>query len=241
MEGIPAAPTTLRMLDAPPREPDWVSTTSRAIRREIRSYFHTAWAFGWRPRETARAWADGRFKALNPLAYLLNSLAIIGPWRALWQRILKLPDLPLAQDIVLAAGPFIGVLAVGSFHHLLFRLLGSKRRIQSGWAIAIYSTGGFPTLLSLVSTPIAIRAAYLTTPALLRANWHLLALSQVVGIVVLLWQNAAVAGLYGTSRKRAAIVQLVSSLAPGLLVAAMALQLTYFGVTLSRLVNALRH
>src|SRR5437868_15431920 len=100
-----AAPTTLRMLPlvaesdedsartlrlgplpaAPPAEPAWISEAFRNVLGELRLYFATVWAFTVRPQASAEAWAGGTFKALNPIAYLVNGLAIIGPWRFLWE------------------------------------------------------------------------------------------------------------------------------------------------------------
>ena len=232
LQAIPAAPTTLRLVAPPgtaPAEPLWLATTWDAAKHEVASYFRTAWAFGTRPQATARAWAERRFQALNPLAYLLNSLAIIGPWHALWQRILGLPEGSFTQDLVAAVTPFVGVLAVGSIHHLLFRLLGSKRHIQSSWAISIYSTGGLPTLVSLVATPFALRLQHLKTPSLLRAHWHEIALLQAFGIVTLVMQNAALSGLYSTTRRRAACVQIASSVMAVLTVTIVGTQLMLIG------------
>ena len=232
-EGAPAAPVTLRILAPPPAvpEPLWVATTWEAAKDEVTSYLRTAWAFGVRPQATARAWAERRFRALNPLAYLLNSLAIIGPWRALWQRILHVPESSFTADLTSATAPFVGVLAFGSLHHLLFRILGSKRHVQSSWAMSIYTTGGLPTVLGLVVAPFALKAQH--------AVWLPILLHQAVALVSLVMQNAALAGLYGTSRRRAAGVQIASSMLFVLTLVVVVTQLELVGSLLKLLAGRL--
>src|SRR6187549_478267 len=44
------------------REPDWLKATIRNVKDEVTLYFRTALAFGLRPRTTASAWVDGRFR-----------------------------------------------------------------------------------------------------------------------------------------------------------------------------------
>lgn len=140
--------------------------------------------------------------------------------------------MPFTEDLIAAVTPFVGVLAIGSLHHLLFRLLGSKRHIQSSWAISIYSTGGLPTLVSLVATPFALRLQHLTTLSLVRAHWHEIALIQAFGIITLVMQNAALSGLYSTTRRRAAFVQVASALAVPLTLIVVGAQLALFGYLL---------
>ena len=241
-ERIPRPPATLRLLEsARPRAPEplWVGTTWDATKREVRSYLRTAWAFGTHPQATARAWAEGRFEAQNPLGYLLNSLAIIGPWQALWQRLLGLPDLPFSQDLITAVAPFLGVLATGSLHHLLFRALGSRRHIQSSWAISIYSTGELPTVVGLIVTPFALKAQRLQTLSLLREHWRVVLALQAISLLTLAMQNAALAGLYGTSRPRAALVQVGSTVMAIVAIALLSTQLTLVGMVLKLLADRL--
>ena len=236
---IPAAPQTRRLRSAPPppasREPEWVGRSWQAARREIGRYLRTAWAFGRAPRETARLWADGRFDALNPLAYLFNTAAIIGPWRALWQRILHTPDLPLWQDVIGAIGPFMGVLLVGSIFHCLFALLaGSTRKLSSTWAMSIYSTGGLPTLLQLAATPFALVASASQRPEYIRQHVLALAVSSLLPYPVLIWQGLALSGLHGTRRRTAMIILFVGTVVFGSALAA----LVFEGLAIFRL---LRH
>ena len=241
-ERIPRPPSTLRLLESEPPaapEPLWIGSTLDATKREVRSYLRTAWAFGTRPQATARAWAAGRFEAQNPLGYLLNSLAIIGPWQALWQRILGLPDLPFARDLITAVTPFLAVLATGSLHHLLFRALGSRRHIQSSWAISIYSTGGLPTVVGLLVTPFALKTRRLDTLLLLREHWKVVVALQAISLLTLAMQNAALSGLYGTSRPRAALVQLGSGALAAVAVIVLGTQLTVIGMTLKAIASHL--
>jgi hypothetical protein len=226
----PPPPRTLRLLPSPPslapalpapREPEWLSETARHVVGEIRLYVRTAWAFARRPRASAAAWANGELKALNPLAFLLNNLTIIGPWHILWQRVLRTPDVPLWQEALTAAAPFLAVGLTASFLHLFFHLFGSKRRLTSTWAVSIYAGGGLPLICSLVADPLSLRLKQIGDavngqgPAALGSHgWTtffaytgaLWALTGVMHVV----QSIALSGLHGMSRRRSFFVLVVA-------------------------------
>jgi hypothetical protein len=201
-------------------EPTWVKDTVGHIVSEIRLYLQTAVAFALRPRASAADWASGRLKTLNPLAYLLNSMVLVGPWRALWQNILGMPNLPLWRDVLGAAAPFIFVVVSGSLVHLFFRAFGSKRRLTSTWAVSIYATGGLPTIITLLCEPLNLRLQALSdqmsnTHHATMAEWMLflkydlglMAASCVVGII----HAIALAGLHGTSRRKSVFILTLST------------------------------
>lgn len=238
MPSIPAPPATLRLLSAPPppptREPEWVERSWQAARREVERYGRTAWAFARAPRETAHLWAEGRFDAQNPLGFLLNTVAIIGPWRALWQRILGLPEMSLGYELIYALAPFLGVVGTGSYLHVLFLLLGrSKRRITSTWAISIYASGAVGVLCQLITAPCALIASNAKTPEQMRAHLLAIVVSEVLIVPLVIWQTLALAGLHGLRRRRAAFIQVIGTIA----LTAMALGLVMEFVTVLRLVR----
>jgi hypothetical protein len=140
----------------------------------------------------------------------------------MWRHLLGMPDLPLWRDLLNSAAPFIGVLIYGSFHHLFFRLFGSRRRITSSWAISVYATAGLPTLLGMAYTPIAMRlhaAQQAVTmhprqhPQIFAGEWRLFWTYSLIGglvsLVAWLIQVSALSGLHGMTRRRTMLVLLV--------------------------------
>jgi hypothetical protein len=217
LSSTPVRPDTVVFsLVVPKREePDWISETWQAVRNEIQLYFATAVAFAFRPRATAAAWSRREFRALNPMAYLLNSLAVIGPWRALCQYVMHIPDFPLWLDVLQTTSPFLAVFISGGLHHLAFRLLGSNRRYSSSVAISIYTTGGFPTLFTLLLMPFSLWSAHLGlsrshTAHFDKGYWMGTAASFAVLIVIQSVQACALSGAHGTTRRRAFLALILS-------------------------------
>lgn len=219
---VPAPPVTLRLVSAPApptsREPQWVGRSWEATKREVRRYLATSWAFAARPRETARLWAEGRFDAQNPLAYVLNTAAVLGPWRALWQYIFHLQQ-PLWEDILWAAAPTLGILLNSSFTHLLVALAGGKRRLTSSWAMSIYVTGGFLLVFQLAATPFLLISDHIKTPQDWRDHWLAFVLGQVLILPGYFWHSIALAGLHGLRARRVVLAQVLGAVACVLLAA----------------------
>lgn len=239
---IPAAPQTLRLVSAPPppasREPEWVERSWQAARREVERYLRTAWAFARAPRATAHLWAEGRFAAQNPFAFLLNTVAIIGPWRALWQRILGLPEMSLGYELMYAVAPFLGVVGTGSYLHVLFLLLGrSRRRITSTWAISIYASGAVGVLCQVITTPFALISLNAKTPEQMRAHLFAIVFAELAVVPLVIWQTLALAGLHGVRRRRAAFIQVIGTI----VLTAMALGLAMEIGAFIRLVRHAHH
>jgi hypothetical protein len=190
-------------------EPRWIS--DHRFIADLKIYFHAFAAFTLQPRLSAEEWATRRRRFLNPLDFLLKSVAVVSAWHALLWVKFGLPEPTLLASIVEAADPYVWAFAVGSFAHVGFRVLGSKRRLTSTWAVSIYAIGAVPSVVSLVYEVFSIRAKARSMAPF--ASPVLVCLLVVVPIVTSAFMSAALAGLHGTSRRRSLAVVLVGFLA----------------------------
>jgi hypothetical protein len=136
--------------------PEWPMAAVRAVVGELAAYVTTALAVITQPARFAAAWASGRTRALNPLAFELNAIALTGVWFTLWSRLLdpNPPSTPLWFTLVKSGIPILlGLLAMAVSHPLL-RLLGGRAPLRSTLATALYVGGGPTMLLYLACHPM---------------------------------------------------------------------------------------
>jgi hypothetical protein len=139
-------------------DPNWIEDAARAIAREIAAYARAVLTIARHPGRFAAEWSAGRAPALNPLAFLLNAMAVLGPWRALWSRLLDpdRPTTPLWFEAVKPVLPIVLNTTVASLSHALLRLFGGRRPLRSSVAMALYASGGPLAILKLLVTPIGL-------------------------------------------------------------------------------------
>jgi Yip1-like protein len=141
-------------------DPHWIGNAARAVGREIAAYAATAWTILRSPRRFATEWSDGTRAALNPLAFLLNALAVLGPWRALWARLLdpNPPTTPLWFEIGKPVLPVVGNIIGMGVCHALMRLFGGRRPLRTSLAMAFYISGGPMFLFGMLASPLTLYA-----------------------------------------------------------------------------------
>jgi hypothetical protein len=141
-------------------DPRWMVDAARAVGRELGAYVATAWAVIASPRRFALAWSDGTRRALNPLAFLLNALAVLGPWRALWARLLdpNPPTTPLWWELGKPAVRVVSSAVGMALCHALVRLFGGRRPLRTSLAMSLYISGGPLVPMTLVSAPLSLYA-----------------------------------------------------------------------------------
>lgn len=125
-------------------EPDWVAASMRMALAELRLYFETAFDFTRGPVKFAAAWVSSARRALNPLAFLATSVAIYGVVKIIGERVSNsgAGSRPLWQEAALAVAPYISYALTGVLAHMLLRLLGSRRKLSSTVAMALYASAG---------------------------------------------------------------------------------------------------
>ena len=233
---IAPAPVTLRLVSAPPlprtSEPQWVERAWQGAKRELLRFLRTSWAFAAHPRESGRLWAEGRLDTLNPLAYLLNTVAVLGPWRALWQIFLHVQS-PLWMEALWTLAPFLGVVLTSSFSHLLLSFAGGRRRITSTWAISIYATGGLVSAFQLIATPFLVLSDHIKTSQDWHDHWLAYVLGQSLVCPELVWQTLAMAGLHGLRARRVLVTQVFGMLALGVLLVFASIEVFILAMTLT--------
>lgn len=139
-------------------DPHWLRDAARAVAHELRAYFATLFAIATAPRRFATEWAEGRRQALNPLAFQLNALAVLGPWRAVWARLVdpNPPTTPLWFELLKPTLPVIGNAVGVTIIHALVRLFGGKRPLRSSVAMALYISGGPTAVVGFVIAPLVL-------------------------------------------------------------------------------------
>jgi hypothetical protein len=141
-------------------DPHWIGNAARAVGREIGAYVATAWTVIRAPRRFATEWSNGTRVALNPLAFLLNALAVLGPWRALWARLLdpNPPTTPLWFELGKPVLPVVGNVLGMAVCHALVRLFGGQRPLRTSLAMAFYISGGPLFVLAFLAAPPSLYA-----------------------------------------------------------------------------------
>lgn len=204
-------------------DPPWPRDAARAVGHEIATFATTLWAILSAPARFADDWASGRRAALNPLAFLLNGLAVIGPWRALWARLLdpNPPTTPLWFELLKPALPVTLSVSVTVLFHLLLLPLGARRPLRSSLAIAMYVSGGPLILLNVAIAPLAlygfIHRDYVTV-ALASSAANLVLLVVFIGYLIVMQ-----AGAHQLPRWRVAIAVLLAWITFGVLSARLSM------------------
>jgi hypothetical protein len=139
-------------------DPPWMRDAARAVGHELAAFATTVWAILSSPARFADDWAAGRRRALNPLAFLLNALAVVGPWRALWARLVdpNPPTTPLWFELCKPLLPVVVNLSVTMLFHALLRPLGARRPLRSSMAIALYVSGGPLAIVNFLAAPLVL-------------------------------------------------------------------------------------
>ena len=139
-------------------DPPWTRNAVQAVGRELGAFVTTLWAIVSSPARFADEWAAGRRRALNPLAFMLNALAVIGPWRALWARLVdpNPPTTPLWFELAKPALPVVMNVSVTALFHLLLLPLGARRKLRSSLAMALYVSGGPLAVANFLVAPLVL-------------------------------------------------------------------------------------
>ena len=176
------------------REPDWVRQSIDNARSEIATYLTTFLALLRGPLAFAERWAAGDSRALNPLAFALNSLAVLGAYAVLMSRLtgVRAPGAPVWIDFARSA-VFLTTFALSApFFQLAARLAGSSARFTSSLALSLYVGAGPGVLSRFFVYPLQdLRVAH-RLPSTLPAE--LAGLLQIV--VVLVYSTRAQRGLH---------------------------------------------
>jgi len=198
-------------------DPQWTRDAARAIGHELAMFATTLWAIVSAPARFADDWATGRRHALNPLAFLFNALAVLGPWRALWARLLdpNPPTTPLWFELSKPLYPIVINVTVTGLVHLILKPLGARRPLRSSLAIGMYVSGGPLSLLNFLVGPLMIYGfIHRDDPkvALISAIPNLVLL-----VIFIVYTIVAQAGLHRLSRWRVALAVLIAWVAFGYL------------------------
>lgn len=146
-------------LPAPGESPNWIREALANAVAELRLFFSTARDFTLHPIRFGAAFTEGRQRAMNPLAFLATSAALLGGLRLLLKTATGAPDenLSLPVQAVDALAPYLHYAALGCVAHAVFRLTGSMRPLRDSLAMALFAGGG-PAALAEVLTALTSAA-----------------------------------------------------------------------------------
>jgi hypothetical protein len=119
--------------------PDWIREAWRVTVADLRAFVRTAATFVAHPRRFAAGWAAGRERALNPLAFLATSAAVLGGAQALFGLD---HGGSIAYTLLALIAPYAHFAFLGLVAHLCLRVLGSHQRLRASLGIALYVGGG---------------------------------------------------------------------------------------------------
>jgi hypothetical protein len=191
-------------------EPQRLREAARGVAHEWMAYWRVARAMTREPRRFMQQWADGERAALNPLACLLNAVAVQALCGVAWQTLRHTPDsgLPPWLEVLTPAAAMLNWAIVASLIHFPLKLLAPTRRWRTTLAAVMYVFAGplLPFYIvrdcylagklkqpppSIAYVGLVIGAVLTTYLALAlagahRTTWWRVVLAFVLGIVVLL-------------------------------------------------------
>jgi hypothetical protein len=198
-------------------EYDWIHAAARSARDELAAWFATTRAICRAPARFGRAWAIGEANALNPLAFLATSAALIGIAIQAGEALTgDADDNSLLTTLWHWLQPYALFALFGLFAHLLLR----RKRARSSVAMALYAGAGPATLCGLFCILLVtiLRVAVLPpTDNLLEAvpPWlRVLLLALMWSVLIWFWISLtmALAGLHGVPYWRSALAVLWAQL-----------------------------
>jgi Yip1 domain len=196
----------------PVPDPQWIRDAARAIRHEVGSFLATLWLITTSPARFTAEWSSGQRTALNPFAFMLNAIAVTGPWHVLWNRILdpSQPTVPVWFELgVLPVFPIVTKVMIAAAIHGAVRLFGGRRPLRSSMAIAIYVSSGPVAMLSFVITPLEVYARTYPPDSLVSLGYTMV-VSLTILPVYLIYLASAEAALHRLSRKRVVLAVLLA-------------------------------
>jgi hypothetical protein len=139
-------------------DPSWPSDAARAVGHEMAGYAQTVWRIARAPARFAADWSDGKLAALNPLAFMLNALAVLGPWRALCGRLLDPNPVspPIWFELLKPVWPVVANCVITALAHALMRPLGARRPLRSSVAMSLYVSGGPLAVVQFLTSPVSL-------------------------------------------------------------------------------------
>jgi hypothetical protein len=191
-------------------DPSWPRDAARAVGHEIATYARTVRLIMRGPARFAADWSAGRLPALNPLAFLLNALAVLGPWRAVWGRLFdpNPPTTPLWFELSKPIYPVVVNSVMTALAHVIIQPLGGRRPLRSSVAMTLYVSGGPLSVVGFLVAPLSLYGYLHRGSLLITTLTGLLNLTLLVTFFAYLIVMEA--ALHGISRWRVAFAVLAA-------------------------------
>jgi hypothetical protein len=199
-------------------DPNWPRDALTAAMHEVGDYLALVWQTVAHPRRFYIEWSAGQRRALNPLAAMLNAVAVLGVWQIILRHALDMPPkdnawwLELAQPILAAARACV----FGLVCHFGVWIFGARRPLRTTLGAVLYCSGGAITFLELVLLPIFVYAE----PLLLLPKHELgvrmivvMASGMVYSVAMLALLSVAIASAQGRKGWRIVVPVLVACIA----------------------------
>jgi hypothetical protein len=146
-------------------EPRWVGELWTQLAKRVGPFASTAVGFVLRPKAFVERWRGGESPAMNPFWFAASAAAVVTTLQtALLQALGAKEHAGLVETALKTLAPYAYFIEIGVAAHAVLYVLGSRRRLSSSVAMALYAGGTMATLGQLVV--LAVLAAFqLATPA----------------------------------------------------------------------------
>jgi hypothetical protein len=144
------------MSEALEAEPRWIAEAARAGWHEALLYARTFAGATLRPGRFVRGWLAGE-RAMNPFGFLATSAALLATSTSLLGHLLDRDEggSSLLEELQQSLSPYVYYAALGLIVHGVLVATGSRRKLSSSIAVALYAGGGPATLMTLLYVALA--------------------------------------------------------------------------------------
>jgi hypothetical protein len=151
-----AEPQPRQIEDGLAPDPRWPAAALRAAGAELTAYLQVVWQTTTAPRRFYVEWAEGRRRALNPLAAAVNAITLQGVMTAGWRALLGTAASgdPWWLELVKPVLVILKYCGYGVAFHGLGRLLGGRRPLRTTLGAILYFNSGPMILVRALAGPV---------------------------------------------------------------------------------------
>ena len=132
-------------------EPRWVLELWSQLTRKVGPFASTAVGFVFRPKDFVTRWSSGESPAMNPFWFAASAAAVVATLQSALLQVLGAKEhAGLVESALKTLAPYAYYVEIGVAAHLVLYLLGSRRRLGSSVAMALYAGGTMATLGQLL-------------------------------------------------------------------------------------------
>src|SRR5262249_4886291 len=114
-------------------DPDWPAAAWRTVRQDVSGFLRLVWRTTTKPRQFYAEGADGKCRALNPIAATLNAISVLGALGIVCRAAMSsvAPAAPWWIDFVKPVTIAAYLCLWGGLCHAILRALGARRPLRT--------------------------------------------------------------------------------------------------------------